>query len=571
MYFQTSKHRNRRPIMSALLATLLLAACGGGSDPAPAPSVAAPLTVACAQLANMQIPAASIGLPTTGAVITDTKTVPASGSGASAVGEYCLASGKIMPVDPTAPNIQFQIAMPTTWNSKVLMRGGGGWNGSVPAVAGNLLNTTALLPLGRGYAVFGSDSGHQSASSIDASFAANPEAFRNWIGDALKKTRDAALVVVKATYGSAPSKSYFVGSSTGGREALAVAGRWPADWDGVVALYPSHDAAGTLLGLVATSRALTPPGAWLSSAKRGVLYSAAVAACDGLDGASDGIIGNVLACNLSFNPSTALLNGVPVRCPGGADTGDSCLSDAQLTAINKINSPVPYNFQLANGETSFPGYNVLISDNGIPSTSPLQPTLSLLAFGIVPPAFPVTGTMLLSIQYADSFIRSAIARSPTFNTLTLDPSNPGALASAFSEFSALDGSDRNLTSFAARNGKLLIMHGTADTLVSPRRSEIYVQQLKATMGADKVDSFLRFYEVPGFGHSVSAQFNAAWDQLTALENWVEKGIDPATNQIVTDTTGVPGRTRPLCLYPTFPKYKGTGDVNSAASFTCATS
>lgn len=211
---------------------------GGGGDSSEAQAAPTAVTMTCAQLVNMQIPATAIGMPTTGAIVTATTTVAANGTGSAAVGEYCLATGKIMAVDSTAPDIQFKVALPTTWNSKVLMRGGGGWNGSIPAIAGNILKSAAASPLGRGYAVFGSDTGHQSLVSTDASFAANPEAFRNWIGDALKKTRDAALVVVKATYGSAPIKSYFVGSSTGGREALAVAGRWPADWDGVVALYP---------------------------------------------------------------------------------------------------------------------------------------------------------------------------------------------------------------------------------------------------------------------------------------------------------------------------------------------
>ena len=562
----------RYTTLSSAMAMGLLSACGGSDDGSGAPAAPTAVLMTCAQLVNMQIPSTAIGLPTTGAVITAATTVAANGTGSAAVGEYCLATGKIMPVDPTAPDIQFKVALPTTWNSKVLMRGGGGWNGSIPAVAGNILNTTAASPLGRGYAVFGSDSGHQSAASIDASFSANPEAFRNWIGDALKKTRDAALVVVKATYGSAPTKSYFVGSSTGGREALAVAGRWPADWDGVVALYPSHDAAVQILGMLAEARALAAPGAYMNSAKRGVLYGAALAACDALDGVNDGVISNVQRCNTIFDPTTALLNGLPVRCAGGADTGDTCLSDAQLAALTKINSPVLFNFSLANGETSFPGYNVLVSDNGIPTDpAPLQPTLASLGFGLAPPAFPVTGSMLAGLQYADSFVRYAIAGDATFNTLAIDASNPGSLASRFSEFSALDNADRNLTPFAEKGGKLLIMHGTADTLVSPRRSELYVQQLRATMGADKVDSFLRFYEVPGFGHSVSAQFNASWDQLTAIESWVEKSVDPATNQIVTDTLGVPGRTRPLCLYPTWPKYKGSGDVNSAASFTCSSS
>ena len=567
MRFRTTKVIVRAAALSATIG--LLSACGGGdgdATPAPAP---APVKLSCAQLVNLQIPASAIGLPTTGAVVTAATTIAANGSGATAVGEHCLASGKIMPIDTTAPNIQFQVALPTVWNSKVLMRGGGGWDGSVPAVAGNILNSTAASPLGRGYAVFGSDSGHQSAASIDASFAANSEAFKNWIGDALKKTHDAALAVIKATYGSAPTKSYFVGSSTGGREALTVAGRWPADWDGVVALYPSHDAAVQILGMLAETRALAAPGAYLNLAKRGVLYNAAVATCDMLDGVSDGVISNVKACNSIFDPSTALLNGTPVRCAGGADTGDTCLSDAQLTALQKINSPVPFYFTLANGETSFPGYNVLISDNGIPSGSPLQTTVAFLGFGLAPPASPVSGAMLAGLQYADSFVRYAVAADAAFNTLSIDPSNPGPLASPFSAFSALDNGDRNLTPFATKGGKLLIMHGTADTLVSPRRSELYVQQLQATMGADVVDSFLRFYEVAGFGHSVSQQFNAAWDQLTALEKWAEKGVDPASNEIVTDTFGVPGRTRPLCIYPTWPKYKGSGDVNSAASFTCA--
>jgi feruloyl esterase len=88
------------------------------------------------------------------------------------------------------------------------------------------------------------------------------------------------------------------------------------------------------------------------------------------------------------------------------------------------------------------------------------------------------------------------------------------------------------------------------------------------MGHTKVDNFVRFYEIPGYGHALSSVFNASWDSLTALESWVEKGVAPA-NEIVTDTVGVPGRTRPLCDYPSWPKYKGSGDVNLASSFTCS--
>jgi feruloyl esterase len=107
----------------------------------------------------------------------------------------------------------------------------------------------------------------------------------------------------------------------------------------------------------------------------------------------------------------------------------------------------------------------------------------------------------------------------------------------------------------------------SDVLVSTRATEQYYQRLQAQMGPDYVDTFARFYEVPGLGHAYSTVFNATWDSLTALENWVEKGAAPS-GQVTTDTAGVAGRTRPLCDYPKWPQYKGSGDVNLAASFTC---
>ncbi|WP_437949363.1 tannase/feruloyl esterase family alpha/beta hydrolase [Sorangium sp. So ce296] len=549
---------------ASALAFGCLAACSG-DDGGPAPDTAPPLAVRCAQLANMQIPSDSIGLPTTGAVVTSTQMNAAQG----AVGEHCLVSGDIMPVDPTAPNIKFQVALPAGWNSKAVMLGGGGFCGIIPDVAGNPLNTTpdAVTPLGRGYAVFASDAGHQS-NPLDGSFALNQEAYANWVSDALKKTRDAAIAVVEATYGEAPTKAYFLGSSTGGRQALAVAGRWPEDWDGCVALYPARNVTTAMVGALAMIQAFAAPGAYLDPEERGVLYRAAVAACDALDGASDGVISDVQGCNATFDPSTASLDGVPVRCPDGVDTGDTCLSDAQLTALGKANGEVPFDIPLASGEASFPGFNAFISDLGMASSSPLQPHVAAIGLGSAPPGFPVTESMSYGAHFADGFIRYAVARDAAFDYLTFDVSNAGAFASRVTELSALDVAYADLTAFAAKGGKLLMLQGTEDLLVSPRAVEAYYSRLRADMGADEVDSFLRYYEVPGFGHSVSAAFTAGWDYLTALERWVEAGADPATDQIVVDTTGVPGRTRPLCVYPTWPQYKGSGDMDSAASFAC---
>ena len=567
--------KNRRKIklfigIASTLLVVLLNACSGGDGDQP--RVMTP--EACGALANQKIPAASIGLPTTGGVVTAVQWVTASGTGASALPDYCLVSGNITPVDSMAWNIQFQIALPSSasWNKKVVMFGGGGYDGSIPNVKGNPLNNdpTKLTPLGKGYAVFGSDGGHQNASLPEsAAFTGNQEAYRNWMGDALKKTRDTAIYVMNLAYGSAPTKSYFIGSSGGGHEALTVASRFSADWDGVVSQYPGCTWTTTMLAGVRATQAFAASGAYPNFAKRGVLRSAALAVCDALDGVSDGLIGNVRACNSAFDPSTALLNGVPVRCAGGADTGDTCLSDAQINALKVMNNPITFNFSLASGETSWPGWPVFTSDLGIPSTNPYEAYVAYLALGSVAPGWPVTSSMWFGAGILDGWLRYAVTGNQSFNYLTLDPVNPGAYASRLSELSAIDAEHENLSAFQAKGGKLIILHGQEDMAVSPRTSEAFYQRQIATLGADKVDMFLRYYQVPGFAHSISTTFYAAWDQLGAIENWVEKGLDPAENLVVTDIMGVPGRTRPLCLYPKWPKYKGSGDVHSATSYTCA--
>ncbi|WP_437617111.1 tannase/feruloyl esterase family alpha/beta hydrolase [Sorangium sp. So ce834] len=132
-----------------------------------------------------------------------------------------------------------------------------------------------------------------------------------------------------------------------------------------------------------------------------------------------------------------------------------------------------------------------------------------------------------------------------------------------------DVGDAELGGFAARGGKLLLLHGTGDMLTSPRTTERYVEALQASVGAAATDAMLRYYEVPGFQHAASTVFHVSWDGLGALERWVETGKDPGDDEVVTDLAGVPGRTRPLCRYPTFARYRGTGDPNDAASFECA--
>ncbi|HEY4079407.1 MAG TPA: tannase/feruloyl esterase family alpha/beta hydrolase [Burkholderiaceae bacterium] len=556
--------------VSALLTASLLAMLAVAS--ASAATAAAPMS--CARLVGLAIPASAIGLPTSGAVVNTADAVAASGTGVAKVPEHCLVKGSIAPVDKTAPNINFAIALPTAWNSKIVMFGGGGLNGSVPNVLGNVpaAPTDQPAPIGRGYATFASDSGHQAnaLASRDGSFGMNDEAVRNFGGEALKKTRDAAVFVIKARYAAKKIvKAYVIGGSTGGREALASITHWPQDWDGAISWFPAWNDAAAILHGQRVNRALAQPGAYPNTPKRKLIYDAAMAACDGLDGVMDGLISNQDRCNATFNPSTALFNGKPLRCEGGADTGDTCLSDAQITALNVMNTPSHFNFALASGETQYPGSNVWGADLGITSiNTPIQPIITFLALGTTQPALPMPASGPYISVFLDQWIKYSVTRDPDYNSLSLDSENPGAWAGRISELSTLLDTPVNLDAFAAKGGKLLLAHGLSDVLVSTRATEQYYQRLQARMQPAEVDKFARYYEVAGYGHALSSTFNAAWDSLTALENWTEKNTAPS-GQIVKDTVGVPGRSRPLCDYPKWPKYQGAGDVNAAASFTCS--
>ncbi|MWB78308.1 tannase/feruloyl esterase family alpha/beta hydrolase [Pseudooceanicola sp. 216_PA32_1] len=551
--------------LAAWSATALLLGTG--------PTLAQATPPHCKDLTGTMIPAEEIGMKTTGAKVTAVEEVAASGEAAAQVPAHCLVSGAIHPVDPEAPDILFNVALPVDWNGKVLMMGGGGFNGSVPNVLGNVPAgpSDQPRPIGRGYAVFASDSGHQANEfkSQDGAFALNQEAERNFGGDALKKTRDAAVYLIKAHYGREIDQHYFAGGSTGGREALAAITRWPDDWDGAIAWYPAWNDVAALLGGQAASRALAQPGAYPDTPARQLIFDAAMAACDDLDGARDGLVSNQTLCNATFDPRTAQMNGKPVMCQPGQTAEDGCLTEAQITALEALNEGVTFNFPLASGEKQYPGYNVWGSDLGLTNrTASIQPIVTFLALGTTQPATPMERSTPYVSFLLDQWIKYSVTRDPDFDSLTLDPANPGAWGTRISELSTLLDTRVDLDGFHENGGKLLLAHGLSDVLVSTRATQQYYLRLQARMGPEVVDEFVRYYEVPGYGHAVSSDFNAAWDSLTALEQWREKDIAPQ-GEIVTDTVGVPGRTRPLCDYPAWPKYRGEGEMTDAAAFVCS--
>ncbi len=529
------------PLFAAVL--VAGAATVAGAGPATA-------TTACAGLDRLTIPASAMSLPTTGGRVTSAAVVTGP------AGEYCRVDADLFPVDPAAPSIKMRVALPRDWNRKALMFGGGGYNGTIPDVASNVPFGPAdqPVPLARGYATFASDSGHQqnpaSPPSLDGSFGANDEALVNFAaGDALKKTRDASLFVVRHAYGTNPAETFFAGGSTGGREALNVAQRWPTAFDGVISAYPAWNNMAEILDLGYLTQVLSQPGAFPTPDKQKLVYDSVITACDGLDGVKDKVVSNPGACH--FDPRV-------LRCPGGADTGPACLSDPQIGAVKAMSSPFRWPYRIASGEKQYPGFPFL---SGADMRTPF------LGFGTTAPANPMPVTSGYGMQYWDQWVKYFLTRDPQYRSLDVDPRHPGKWLDRISELSKIqDRNNADLRPFARAGGKLILMHGAADELVSPYSTSDYYERVRSVVGPRTTDAFLRYYVVPGANHANfgTPAFAASWDSLTALERWVDKGQSPV-NPVVTDLAHA--RTRPLCAYPGWPRYRA-GDPDSASSYVC---
>lgn len=535
----------------------LAAAVALGALPAAAPSQAADSGTpadACAKLMGMRIAAADIGLPTTGAVVESASLVAASAA-RNQDGEYCAVKGSILPVSAQAPKMEFEVNLPSQWNRKAAQFGGGGYDGSlVTGVGAAALQPSSVQdPLAKGYATLGSDGGHKGGPGFDGGFGLNDEALLNYGKQSVKKTHDVAMAIIKARYGAAPTRFYFIGASQGGHEALDAAARYPNDYDGVVANYPAYNVTLLHLGSWNVGKALYDNGGagWLNPAKTKLLTSAVTAACDELDGAKDGIISNVKGCNAKFDINTVKAT---LRCPSGNDAGDACLSDAQVAAVQKIASPYRPGFAIA-GMDEFPRWAILEGS--------LFTGGSTLGARPVPANPPANGDALLYSAGAAT-IQNIITRQPTYNPLTFKPEDFKARVQEAGTI--MDVTDIDLTPFRRKGGKIIMTHGTADDFISPHNSEAYYQRQVANQGQANLDSFLKFYVIPGLSHGFGV-FNAKYDGLGEIDRWVESGKAPGDLVTVDGNAGA-NRSRPMCLYPTWPRYKGSGSVDSADSFSC---
>lgn len=433
---------------------------------------------------------------------------------------FCRVAATLTPSSDS--DIKIEVWLPVSgWNGKLQAVGNGAWTGSIayPALA---------EALSRGYAATSTDTGHVGGS---ASFGmGHPEKVIDFAYRSEHEMTVTAKAVINSFYSSAPKFSYWVGCSAGGRQAMKAAQMYPADFDGIIAGSPGLDWSGRSAQAVRIAQALQNEASRFTPAKAQVLHSAVVAACDTLDGLKDGLIENPSACK--FDPGVLVCKG--------ADEAN-CLTQAQVDTARLIYSPIVDAKTKREIPGLAPGSELGWTDMGW--------SASARATGL------------------DHF-RYLVFKDPTWDVQKFNVATDVARLSE-GESGAIDARETNLKAFFDRGGKLLQYHGWSDPQITPLNSTAYYDRVAAANGGrSKVHSSYRLFMAPGMAHCGGGEGPNDFDELAALEQWVEHGKAPDMIEASHAKDGKVDRTRPLCPYPQVASYKGSGSVDEAANFVC---
>jgi feruloyl esterase len=578
-------------LVVTLISALVLHGRQAGTGASPATKSITEADCTAAKL-GAEIPANAIGEPVSAVTVN----APQWHAEANGTPAYCSVEGSLAPVDKNAPPIRFGVALPAFWSLRGAQLGGGGMNGTIPRLTGGIGRGGASL-LQQGFATYGSDSGHQMAAfgmrgggpgapPVPAGFGApNPAADRWALNDEavanlgymqLKKTHDAAMVLMQRAYGVRPRYNYFIGSSQGGRESLTVAQRYPADYDGIAAEVPIVNFSTLMLAPELIRIQEKPVANWVPPAKVNAIRGEFMRQCDKLDGLVDGVIDNYMACRAIFDVKQGDPNRNPwaaKRCPSNVDpnprdtSAAACLTDGQISTLKMVYSPYVFATPLANGVRSF-GMWVPNTD---PSGSGLIASTRYRGQEGAAENAPIHGH--LGVLGVTGFLMRDLAANP------LDYVEGGPLNKRRVEISAiLDSTNPDLSAFRKRGGKLIVVIGTNDTLASPGAQLAYYQSVLDKMGRAAVDSFARFYVLPQTDHGLTGknydvdgdgqeiavqQIPSAYNRLGLIVDWVENGKAPGKSVPVTAGE----RSLPMCSYPEYPRYSN-GPPGSGSSYTC---
>jgi feruloyl esterase len=458
-----------------------------------------------------------------GATITSAQTgPPANVPNADAVRSlppFCRVTATLKPTSDS--DIKVEVWLPVNrWNGKLQSVGNAAWGGVIPYPA-------MAAAVAAGYASAATDTGHVGNT---AKFAAgHPEKLIDYGYRAVHEMTVAAKAIVAAFYEKPAQRAYWNGCSTGGRQGLMEALRYPADYDGIVAGAPVNYRTHQLTAELWVARAVHKTEAsYIPPAKYPALHRAAVEACDANDGLKDGLIDDPRTCK--FDPKA-------IECKAGDEP--TCLTAPQVEAARQIYTPA-------------------IAPSTKKEIFPALQRGGELVWGSLAGPQPV--------GEAVEFFQYVVFNDPSWDYKTLNFDTAAELADRAAG-SVLNVIDPNLKGFFDRGGKLLLYHGWNDQFVAPENSINYYTSV-LNRPANRAADSIRLFMAPGMNHCRGGEGPNTFDAMGALERWVEQGQAP--NRIdATHTTGdTVDRSRPLCAYPNVARYKGSGSIDDAASFTC---
>jgi feruloyl esterase len=462
--------------------------------------------------------------------IESTALIPAD----SASPEFCRVMGHIL------PEIRFELALPSTWNRRFLMTGNGGYAGdSLDSPQRLLLRGIAMR---RGFAAAVTNTGHDNRDEPLATFAVDRQKLLDYAFRSLHVTAEAGKQIASAYYGAQPARSYYQGCSTGGRQGLILAQRFPNDFDGIVAGAPVLNWTGTMTAFAYRTQVLQ--AAPVPYAKLATLADRIYAACDGKDGLKDGLIDDPRRCN--FQPARDL-----PRCSGTEDS-PTCFTAAQIGSLEKIYGDIK-----SEGKVIFPGWPVSAEIAGADGKSGWDVWI-----------VRENGQKTTAHAFAESFFKyMAFPRKEQgIDLAAFDIDRTPRQLDWISAI--LDATDPNLAGFRARNGKMLMYFGWADPSLNAVMGVNYYESAVAKNGPATGD-FFRLFMQPGVFHCGGGVGPGTFEPLLNVVEWVEAGKAPDRvigSQIVNGKTV---RTRPLCPYPQTAKYIGSGSIDQAENFRCA--
>jgi len=477
--------------------------------------------------------------------------VPAGSAGIQVdVPDHCLFRVTLDPrpsdLEAMSYGIGIELRLPANWNHRFFFQGGGGLNGVLLPAVGNVNGFPAALA--RGFAVVSTDSGHRGKSAIDSRFGVDQQAKLDFAYQAVARTTVQAKTLIERFYGRKPEYSYYMGCSTGGREAMLAAQRLPLEFDGVVAGNPSFNLTQVAINQVWSLQTVTriAPKDSQGTADLSRAFSdeqlksvseAVLKECDALDGVRDGMINDFQACR--FDPKS-------LACSARSGTSAAtCLSDAQVSALKAIfggtrnsrGESLYGSFPYDTGIASAAWRGMHLGSGGNPPANATLGRDTLRNFAITPPA-PDLDPLQFDFDRDIARTRETAAINDAVATLH--------------------------TSFAHHGGKMIVYHGLSDQAMATGALTDWYRQL-TPRDAQGPQAWARLFLVPGMTHCGGGQSTDQFDMLAAIQDWVEKGRAP--DRVVASGKAFPEVTRPLCPFPKVARFD-SGSDRDQRSFSC---